>query len=151
MPRARLSVLGPQIAVAGYDVDTAPMSKMVFTSDAVAMRLRFTGTLSVSAFSGFMDDYYYQGVGYFPETLTRLPIVLVAGINADGSVEQRPFMYGRAESASMRVTPSVEVRTYLDRVEISVLVRYGPAPHAPILPHPPTWKYFVFENTLDAS
>lgn len=149
MPRARLSVRGPQIAMPGYDVDTAPMSKMVFTPDAVAMRLRFTGIVSVAAFSGFMDNYYYRGIGYFPELLDRLPIILVAGINSDGSVEQRPFMYGRAESASMRVTPSTEVRTFLDRVEIYVLARSGPGPIAPVLPTPATWKYFVFENTLE--
>ena len=152
MPRTRLSTKGPQIALPGYDVDTAPLSKMAFTPEAVAMRLLHTGTVSVTPFAGYMDNYYYRAIGYFPQPLLRLPIVLVAGINPDGSVEQRPFMYGRAESSTMRVVPSVEVRTFLDRVEIYVLVRNGPRPDlVPVTRHPPVWRYFIFQNTLEVA
>lgn len=151
MPRARLSANGPEIAAPGYDVDTAPLRNMIFSPWMVAMRLALSGTVGVTSFTGYMDDYYYRGIVNFPEPFVRPPLVMVAGLNPDGSSQQSMSVSGITSasggSSTLRIVPGVEIRTFADRFELYVLVRNGPA--LPIVDRPANWRYFVFQNTLD--
>ncbi|MBB6011865.1 hypothetical protein HNR59_001210 [Aquamicrobium lusatiense] len=152
MPRMRLSSAGPEIALPGYDVDTAPLEKMAFSPSFVAMRLALSGTVTVGPFSGLLSVYGYQGVVTFPTPFVRPPIVMVAGLNSDGTTQQSPFVRNiRAGVSGVdRVMPWSEIRTYRDRFELFVLMRQGSDP-TPYEDRPLNWRYFVFENTLDAS
>lgn len=151
MPRARLSSDGPEIAAPGYDVDTAPLRNIIFSPSMVAMRIALNGTVSVSSFTGYMDNYYYRGVITFPEPFVRPPLVMVAGLNPDGSSQQSMSVSGITSasggSSTLRIVPGVEIRTFADRFELYVLVRNGP--ELPIVNRPTNWRYFVFQNTLE--
>lgn len=152
MPRTRLSVAGPQIALPGYDVDTAPLEKMAFSPSFVAMRLALSGTVTVGPFSGHFDDRYYRGIVTFPSVFPQPPLVMVAGLNPDGTSQQSPIYRSVRASISLvdRAMPWSEIRTYTDRFELAILMRQGGDP-SPYDDRPLNWRYFVFENTLDAS
>lgn len=146
MPRARYSANGIDIAKPGYDVDTAGLANMTFSSSLVAARIIKTGIVTPAPFSGYMNSLYYQSIVYLDAPLPRPPIVLVAGINADGTSDQTPFVISQAFSSDGIAyrRPFYEIRTFTDRFELCTAIG-----DADIRPMPPTWRYWVFANTLD--
>lgn len=148
MPRMRISENGPEVAAPGHDVDTAPLEHMMFSPTLVAMRLASQGTVSVGSFSGLLSDMYYRGIVNFDTPFVRAPVIMVAGLNADGSADQSFFFYNVANGSEAWNRPYIQVDSYPDRFELFVLVRNG---DGPIITRPTNWRYFVFANTLDAS
>lgn len=146
MPRARLSVNGPELAMEGYDVDTAPLEKMLFSPAYVAMRVAKTGVVTPGSYTGDMDDYYKRSVVEFDNAFPAPPIVLVAGINIDGSTDQSPVVYSvtSGQNGWARSLPLYEIRTFTSRFELYVL-----AARSNIRTPPSDWRYWVFQNTLD--
>lgn len=146
MPRARISVNGIEIAKQGYDVDTAAPENMVFSSSLVAMRLARTGVVTPAPYDGELSTVYYRHIEYYPTPFLQAPVVLVAGINADGSSDQAPYVMSGAsdEGGSAWWLPYYSVYSYANRFELYVyqdeVVYVGS----------PNWRYFVFQNTLSA-
>jgi hypothetical protein len=139
MPRARLSVNGIDIAKPGYDVDTAGLPNMRFSSSMVAARIAATGTVVPTAY----DSNYNYSVVNFATAFPTPPIVLVAGIYGDGTSDQTPFLTLSADGSTAWNRPYYEIRTYTDRFELYVckiaLIRTPPS----------TWRYWVFQNTIE--
>ena len=144
MPRARISVRGPELAEAGYDVDTATLDHMLFSPDYVAMRVALTGTVVPASYTGDMDDYYYRSVVTFDAAFPAPPLVLVAGLYADGSTDQSPVLYTAVSGSTAVILPLYEIRTFTDRFELYVLTS-----GSNLRTQPDSWRYWVFQNTLD--
>lgn len=142
MPRARLSADGIDIAKPGYDVDTASLPNMQFSSSLVAARIAMTGLVTPTAY----DSFYKMSSVTFPSAHPRAPVVLVAGISSGTSTDQTPFLYTEASNAEGTAwnLPYYEIRTYTNHFELYV------AQMSYIRPSPSTWRYWVFQNTLDA-
>jgi len=143
MPRGRLSKNGPALAQYGYDVDTAPPTKMRFSPDMVAMRLALTGTVVCGSHGDGppYTDYAKATIVYdtaFPEP----PIVRVAGINGDGTSDQSPYVITYAGSGEQWMLPHYVVYSYASYFDLYVL-RWNNYYVGPL-----TWRYFVFHNTL---
>jgi hypothetical protein len=142
MPRARLSVNGIDIAKPGYDVDTAGLANMQFSSSLVAARIAKTGVTTPTSFSGYLSDIYLRSIVYLDVPAPKPPVVLVAGLNGDGSTDQTPFVYRSASGGVAYRLPYYEINTFTDRFELYVLTD-------PIVrPAPASWRYWVFQNTL---
>lgn len=142
MPRARLSSEGIDVAKLGYDVDTASLANMMFSSSLVAARISQSGTVTPTGY----DSFYNMASVTFPTAAPRPPMVLVAGITSGSTSEQAPFLW-RAASNSLgegRNLPYYEIRTFTDHFELYV------AKMSYVRPAPATWRYWVFQNTLDA-
>lgn len=150
MPRARISAgKGIEIARPGFDVDTAPPSGMAFIPGLTAGRLKYTGDVTVGPFSGFMDDRYYRGVVSFPVAFPKVPIVLVASKNGDGSSDQGGLWNNALASSEGRYLPYYTVEIYPDRFELFVL-RYRVASNAPWVGLPAnTWRFWVLSNPIN--
>lgn len=145
MPRARLSKDGIEIAKAGYDVDTATLPQMAFSSSMVAMRLALTGTVTVVDYSGAFSGEYRRGIVTFPTAFSKPPIVMVAGLRGDGSTDQTTFaMYSFSDqNATGWIRPIYHVVTATTNFELYVMKA------AFFAVRPTTWRYFVFQNTLE--
>lgn len=150
MPRTRISKNGIEIAKPGKDVDTATLQDMLFAPQFVATRLALTGIATVVNYSGQMDDYYRRAIVTFPSPFVRPPIAMVAGIRADGTAQFAPFTKSivSGQNGWVRGLPHVELRSYVDKLEIYVRFRDGASTPAPVTV-PSNWRYFVFANTLD--
>ncbi len=142
MPRARISVDGIEIAKPGYDVDTAALENMLFSSSMVAMRIFETGTLNPTTTLP-ADDQYRTATVTFDDPFTNPPIVLVAGVYSDGTSDQSPFLWNTANGSRAWVRPYYQVQTYVDKFTLTVLR------HTNIRPNPDYWRYWVFYNTLE--
>ena len=139
MPRARLSVNGIDIAKPGYDVDTAGLPNMQFSSSLVAARIVLTGTVTPTSYDG---DYNLSTVS-FATSFPKPPIVLVAGIYGDGTSDQTPFLQVGADGSTAWNRPYYEIRTYTDHFELYV------CKNALLRVPPSTWRYWVFQNTIE--
>lgn len=153
MPRARLSMAGPVIALPGYDVDTAPTRKLAFSPEMPALRLAEEGTTTIGELSGggFNNMYYWASVA-FEKAYMAPPLVMVAGLNDDGSTDQSCFHVGYTTGGGTEnyQRPFMEVRVFVDHFELYVLVRNGPRTDVnPLVPRATNWRYFVFQNTLE--
>lgn len=148
MPRARLSVDGIDIAKSGYNVDTASLENMQFSSSLVAARIYKTGVVTPAAFTGYLDGKYKRAVVDFDDTFPHPPIVLVCGLNSDGTVDQSVFLMSKVEGSTLFIIPFYEIRTFVDRFELYV---WSEAPGTPdsYRPHPSNWRYWVLHNTLE--
>lgn len=147
MPRARLSSAGIDIAKVGHNVDTATIENMQFSSSMVAMRLALTGVVTVSDYSGDMSDIYRRGQVTFPSAFSNPPIVMVAGLNSDGSTDQTPIVIREFSDQSNRgwVQPIYSIVTKTTGFDLFV-IKPGPGNWAGN--RPLNWRYFVFQNTL---
>lgn len=143
MPRGRLGRNGPELAKPGYDVDTAPLTAMLYSSKLVAKRLAFDGTVTVGSHSdGAPFTSYFKATKVFDTPFPEPPEVRVASINGDGTSDQAPYVVNYAGNGQLWVLPYFVVYPYVERFDLYVLRepdRYvGPL----------TWKYFVYQNTL---
>lgn len=145
MPRARLSTDGIDIAKPGYDVDTASIENMQFSSSLVAMRLALTGIVSVANFTGYMDDRYRRGQVTFGTPFVRPPIVMVAGLYPDGSTDQSPIVLRTVSDQQGRAwgLPVYQITVSTTGFDLFVTKDSWAGNR------PTDWRYFVFQNTLD--
>ena len=136
--RANLSADGPAIAKAGYDIDTASLSQMAFSPSMVSMRLRETGIVTPTNWSGSAFDHLYKrAIVYFSHTYTKPPLVFFVERISDTETDQSPFMLVGADYVGARHM----TYTYVDRAEFYVNIAFGAGGY-PI-------KYFVFDNTIE--
>lgn len=142
MPRARLSSEGIDVAKPGFDVDTASLANMMFSSSLVAARISQTSTVTPTSY----DVYYNWSSVTFPTAYPRPPVVLVAGITSGTTSDQTPFLWKEASNSEGMAwnLPYYEIRTFPDHFELYV------AKMSFVRPPPATWRYWVFQNTLDA-
>lgn len=142
MPRARISRNGIELAMAGYDVDTAPLNKMIISPQFPTMRIALSGTVTVGPLSGTWGGLYDWANITFPAPFPSPPVVFVSGQNSDGTSDQTPFNY-RAEDGGGAFTwmPHYSIETYTNRFEL--YVQKGGGNIGTITR---TWKYFVFAN-----
>lgn len=147
--RMRLSEAGPQIAKSGFDVDTAAISNMVFSPSLLAMRIALRGTVTPTTFSsGVLNDWYYKGTVTFPTAFSQPPIVMVAGLEADGTTQQGMFYVRQVSSGTAILAPYWQIDTYTDHFDLFTM-RHN-AWSGETFPVCATWKYWVLQNTLDA-
>lgn len=146
--RMRLSEAGPEIAKPGYDVDTAAIGNMVFSPSLVAMRIALTGTVTPTTFSGALDDWYYKGTVTFATAFVRPPIVMVAGLSSDGTTQQGLYYFSvvSGDSGTASFCPVYQIDTYVDHFDLFTYKRNITGSTFPIAA---TWRYWVFQNTLD--
>ena len=144
--RMRISEEGPQIAKSGFDVDTASIANMVFSPSLVALRVALTGTVSVSSFSGLLSSRYLKGTVTFPTSFARPPIVMVAAILDDGTTQQGLWAEYSISGGTALVMPTYQIDTYTDHFD---LFAYKSDGSFDWLPLSDTWRYWVFQNTLD--
>lgn len=144
MPRARLSANGIDLAKPGFDVDTAGITDMQFSSALVAARIAKTGVATPVDYTGFYDEAYKRAIVYLDEPAPHPPLVLVAGLRPDGTTEQAPLVSFFISSGVAHHRPFYEIRTFTDRFELYVLQVRGT-----INPAPVNWRYWVFYNTID--
>jgi hypothetical protein len=152
MPLMRLSEAGPEIAKSGYDVDTASIANMVFSPSLVAARIALTGTVTPTTFSsGTLHDWYYKATVTFPIEFPRPPLVMVAGLEGDGTTQQGNF-YGviiNSQSGDAKVLPWYEIDAYTDHFDLFTM-RHNDSDWNESFPVCADWRYWVFQNTLDA-
>ncbi|MFC3206891.1 hypothetical protein [Aquamicrobium soli] len=145
MPRARISADGIEVARPGFDVDTAAIGEMQFSSALVAARIVKTGVVTPGPFSGLLSNLYLQSIVTFDAPFPSPPIILVAGLNSDGTSDQTPYVISFADGSDAYHLPYYEIRSYTDRFELSV---YKPVSGV-IRPTPTNWRYWVFQNTVE--
>ncbi|RAZ75846.1 hypothetical protein [Mesorhizobium atlanticum] len=147
MTRVRIDKNGIAIAKEGYDVDTAPLSKMQFSPLFGAMRLAMKGMVTVADYSGYMSDIYRRAIVVFPTAFPKPPIVMVAGQRSDGSTDQTVLLGTAASDQSNRawhepvyqiVTSTTQFEFYLDKST------WGNNPSRTL-----NWRYWVFRNTIE--
>ncbi|TGT64103.1 MULTISPECIES: hypothetical protein [unclassified Mesorhizobium] len=147
MPRARISAQGLEIAKQGYDVDTAAPENMAFDKNYVALRLAYTGVLTVVNFSGFMSDKYRQAIFVFPTPFLKPPLCMVAGQRSDGATDQTTFL-GIAASDQSNMAwhePVYQIITTTTQMELYVSkTSWGNNASRTV-----NWRYWVFRNTLE--
>lgn len=146
MPRARISPRGIEVAKAGYDVDTAAPANMMFSSSLVAMRLALTDIVTPVAYSGAWSAVYKRAIVNYATAFPQPPVVLVAGINNDGSSDQAPYVISGADGSKGWNYPYFAVYSYTNRFELFVYSN----PASGWYVGSPRWRYFVFQNVLTA-
>lgn len=144
MPRARISAGGIEVAKPGFDVDTAAIGDMQFSSALVAARIAKTGLVTPENYVGFYSESYKRAIVYLDDPVPYPPIVLVAGIRSDGTSDQAPFINRYVSGGTAYHEPYYEIRTFTDRFELYVLQVRGD-----VYPAPPNWRYWVFQNTVE--
>jgi hypothetical protein len=147
----RLSEAGPEIAKAGFDVDTAAIGNMVFSPSLVALRIALTGTVTPTTFSsGVLNSWYYKGTVTFPAAFARPPIVMVVGLETDGTTQQGLFsdLLISSQSGNAKVLPYWQIDTYADHFDLFTM-RHNDGSWKEQFPVCATWRYWVFRNTLD--
>lgn len=150
MPRARISAKGVEIAKPGYDVDTAGIANMLLSPQFSILKVAQSGTVTVAPFSGYMDSDYYAATVNFPSAFIRPPLVMVAGLNGDGSTDQTAAVLSYASDQSGRawIFPMYEIEVTTSKFDLYVKY-FGGDPNSPYWYRTTTWKYWVFNNTLD--
>jgi hypothetical protein len=147
----RISEEGPKIAKSGYDVDTAEIGNMVFSPSLVAMRIALTGTVTPTTFSsGVLNDWYYKATVTFPQPFARPPIVMVAGLETDGTTQQGLFYANivSGQAGNAKVLPWWQIDTYADHFDLFTM-RHNDSNWNESFPVCADWRYWVFQNTLD--
>lgn len=145
--RASLTVDGPRLAKPGKDVDTAAIGDMLFDPRFIALRLAATGIVTPVPYSGSgqLPIMYDRAIVTFSDiglAFSEPPVALVAGINADGSTDQSPIFATGADGSNAWIYPLYNISTFVDRLELYVIKE------SHYRPKPPTWRYFIFQNTL---
>ena len=146
MARASISKNGIEVAKSGYDVDTAPLSKMILSPLFTTMRIDHSGIVTVAPYSndGEWPQIYDRAIITFPRPYNDPPVVFVAGQNSNGTVDQTPFHFRfESDGGGFRWVPHYSIETFTNRFELYVLK--GGGAFGTITR---TWKYFVFANTL---
>jgi hypothetical protein len=152
MPLMRLSEAGPEIAKPGYDVDTAAIGNMVFSPSLVALRIALTGVITPTTFSsGVLNTWYYKGTVTFPTPFVRPPLVMVVGLETDGTTQQGCFFDGiiSGQSGDAKMLPYWQIDTYTDHFDLFTM-RHNDSNWNEHFPVCADWRYWVFQNTLDA-
>lgn len=149
MTRVRIDANGVAIAKAGYDVDTAPLSKMNFSPLFVSMQLVSKGIVTVADYSGFMSAYYRRAIVTFASAFSKPPIVLAAGQMADGAVDITNIV-GTFASDQNNISghePIYQIITSITQFELYVnkTTWANTSPGA----RPADWRYWVFRNTVE--
>lgn len=148
MTRVRIDENGIAIAKEGYDVDTAPLAKMNFSPQFVAMRLAMKGMVTVANYTGYMDAYYKRAIVTFPSAFPKPPLVLAAGQMADGGVDMTPIVgtFASDQSGIAGHEPIYQIITSTTGFELYV-IKSSWANQA--LARPANWRYWVFRNTVE--
>lgn len=146
MPRARISKDGIEIAKSGYDVDTASIGDMLFSSQFTALQLELTGTVSVAGFSGYMSTQYWKGSVTFPSAFPKPPLVMVAGQLGGGVTDQTAAAITEFsdQAATAWIRPIYEIVVTTTGFELYVVNGTGDSGSRPT-----SWKYWVFRQTLE--
>lgn len=148
MPRMRLDPSGFKIAKAGFDVDTASLANMIFTTDLAGMQLRQTGVVTVAAYSGYLDTSYRRAVVNFGTTYAQPPLVLAAGIVSSTESDQFPWYWESYTAGGPAIQlPWYSIETYTNRFELYVLNYRDGFPDRKGSPAT-QWRYFVFAHAL---
>ncbi|RWE78801.1 hypothetical protein [Mesorhizobium sp.] len=147
MTRVRIDENGIAIAKPSYDVDTAPLSKMSFSPQFVAMQLVMKGLVTVADYSGYMSGSYRRAVVTFPMPFLKPPIVLAAGQFADGGVDITAITgaYASDQNNVAGYEPIYQTVISTTGFELYVIkASWAQNPTRPL-----DWRYWVFRNTLE--
>ena len=147
MTRVRIDKNGIAIAKEGYDVDTAPLSKIQFSPLYVSMQLLVKGIVTVANYTGYMDDLYRRAIVTFPAALAKPPIVMVAGQNGDGTTDQTTIVGTAASDQSGKAwyEPVYQIITSTTQFELYVNKSVWGGNSSRTL----DWRYWVFRNTVE--
>lgn len=146
MPRFRISANGIEIALPGYDVDTAPAEGIAFSSLLPTMRLAQTGVVTAVRYgSSGMASRYARGIVTYDAPFSKPPLVLAAGVVSATESDQKPW--GPSSAFSSAAWAWYSVASYSDRFELFLYDRNsgGKTVSRPTR----TYRYFVFHNTID--
>jgi hypothetical protein len=122
---------------------------MMFVSNLAAGRLRYTGDITVGGYSGYMSDRYVRAIYTYPQPFAKIPIVLVASKNGDGTSDQGGLTLNAIANGFGRLLPMYTVEIYRDRFELYVL-RYRVASNAPwIGSGADSWRFWVLSNPIN--
>lgn len=145
MPRARISKNGIELAMAGYDVNTAPIGKMLLSPNFSTMRVALTGTVTVAPYSGAGSDAHDMARVSFGFSFGQAPLVYAAGILNGSTADISPFIYQyTGGSGAVWIDCHYSIHTYPTYFDLYVM-KSG-LPNKAVIPR--TWKYFVFANTM---
>lgn len=151
MTRFRLAKDGIKMAASGYDVDTAPIEKLVFSTDWPTLRVKYTGTVTATNISNPYSLVYDTAIYHYPEPFSGPPLVLVAGIVSPTVSDQKISVQLDAFDPgdySYR-SPWYAVNSLADRFELYVLSRFSSG--TPIAGRTKTYRYYVFDSLIEAT
>lgn len=148
MSRFRIGVDGIKMAQAGYNVDTAPNDRMIFTTDWPTLRVKYTGVITATDIPGPWRQIYDTAIYTYPEPFQQPPIVLVAGIVSPTVSDQKSEVltdYFSPGAYSHR-SPWYAVNSLTDRFELYVFARYTSG--TPVPNRTKTYRYYVFDSVI---
>lgn len=146
MPRARISKNGVELALPGYDVDTAPLSKMLLTPQFPTMRIALSRTVTVGSYSGPGDTGHDRAVVNFADyglTFPSPPLVLVSGIIDANTSDQTPFSYTYTSDGGRYW---IDMHHCIETTTTGFTLYVMKTGFGNRVNPPRTWKYFVFAN-----
>ncbi|RVC71284.1 hypothetical protein EN759_00270 [Mesorhizobium sp. M00.F.Ca.ET.038.03.1.1] len=136
---------GIVIAKAGYDVDTAPLSKIQFSPQFIALRLALKGLVTVADYTGFMDDRYRRAIVVFDNAFPKPPLVMVAGQRSDGSTDQTNALLSIGSDQSNRAWHEPVYQIVTSATQFELYVNKVSTNNSRTL----NWRYWVFRNSIE--
>lgn len=150
MSRFRISADGIAMALPGYNVDTAPLDKLVFSTDWPVLRVKYSGNVTATNIPGPWSQIYDTAIYTYPEPFTEPPIVLVAGIVSPTVSDQMSYVatdFYSPGALSYR-SPYYAINSRTDRFELYLMARFSSG--SPLPSRTKTYRFYVFDSVIES-